>query len=67
MTPSEPTVRLRPLRTSIMQNAVIWREGGVYHAWKAQRRRGGRGEAIPEDSLQVLKGCQVETEGNLST
>lgn len=50
-----------------MQNAVIWREGGVYHAWKAQRRGGGRGEAIPEDSLQVLKGCQVETEGNLST
>lgn len=64
VTPSEPTVRLRPLRTSIMQNAVIWREGGVYHAWKAQS---GGGEAIPEDSLQVLKGCQVETEGNLST
>lgn len=53
----------------MMQNAAIWGEGGVYQAWKAQRggTEGGRGEAIPEDSLQVLKGCQVETEGDLST
>lgn len=58
VTPSEPTVRLHPLRTSIMQNAVIWREGGVYHAWKAQRW-GEEGEKlfqkIPFRSLRTAR------------